>query len=173
MHVKKLLGCSVLLALAAAPVARAADVASAAGGSTAPVLADSIRVGDFLVQMARLLVPGQPPELSVEDAVLVLREAGILVPDDLDPARTLSEGDVVRFASAAGVRVKSANPDEFFAASKIEPLALVLGDALPPAEGTDLFADEGQGPNPGDVGSDRAREKRKKKKTFETPSGGN
>lgn len=171
MHVKKLLGCSALIALAASPVAVAADVTPAAGGTTAPVVSDSISVGDFLVQMARLLVPGQPPELSVDDAVVVLKEAGIAVPGDLDPARTLTEGDVVRFASAAGVRVKSANPNEFFAASKIEPLALMLGDTLPPTEGTELLPDEGQGPGPGDVGSDRAREKRKKKKTFETPSG--
>jgi len=171
--VKKLLGCSVLLALAAAPVARAADVAPATGGSATLAVADSISVGDFLVQMARLLVPGQPPELSVDNAVVVLREAGVLVPDDLDPAQTLTEGDVVRFASAAGVRVKSANPEGFFSASKIEPLALVLGDALPPTEDAGLVPDEGQGPGPGDVGSDRAREKRKKKKTFETPSGGN
>jgi hypothetical protein len=178
MQLRKLFLSSALIAAVAAP-ALAASPARGSGASPSPsAVSGSISVGDFLVRMAKVLDPKLPDGATAEEAVASLKESGVTVPGDMQAGRALTEGDVVRFASAAGLRLKTLDPNELFPAAKVDALGNLLGsqagvdrgDPARSGDGSVLAGNDGQGPNPGDVGSPRAREKRKKKKVFESPT---
>jgi hypothetical protein len=147
-------------------------VGEAANGTSAePAPSGAITVGQFLIEMARILDPELPTDLSLELAVESLAATGLAVPEDMEHEATLTEGGVVRFASAVGVRLKSLDPTGLFPAEKVEPLGLLLRDGLSGNTGTvaAVLNQEGD-PNLGE-GTERARENRKKKKEFESPHG--
>jgi len=166
-----------LIALAALVLAASFTPTAAAGTGTAPQVGGDtvVTVGDFLLRYAEVLrLPLSTP--TAEAALLELSERG-LVDAEADLARVLTEGDVVRIAGRSGLRLTSLSEDRVFPASKMTPFFETFGGVLaspddggPAAEGGVLAADTCD-PNVSNCGegSDRAREKRKKKKDRETP----
>ena len=113
---------------------------------------------------------------ATETRLAELSERG-LVEADADLARVLTEGDVVRIASRSGLRLTSLSEDRVFPATKVGPFFDAFGDLLASPNDGGEAADGGvltenvcdpDVSNCGE-GSDRAREKRKKKKDRETP----
>ena len=165
------------IALAALVLAVSLSPSAVAGTGTAPsVGADAvITVGDFLLRYAEVLRLPLPVQ-TAEAALLELSERG-LVDAEADLARVLTEGDVVRIASRSGLRLTSLSEDRVFPATKVGPFFETFGGVLagpgddgPAVEGS-ILAEDTCDPDVSNCGegSDRAREKRKKKKDRETP----
>jgi hypothetical protein len=170
--------------LRAAALAGMVVVAGTAGARGAEAVQKSlparapgaVSIGEFLVRYARVVGVRLPKGAGPAEAVLELKSRG-LVTEPVETAAVLTEGDVVRFASQAGLRLRTGDERRVFAADKLEPFFQTLGGVMgDPAAGggsdgsvlagTDCDPDLA---NCGD-GSDRAREKRKKKKEGETES---
>ncbi len=151
----------------------AADVAQAPAGVSG---AEMVTVGDFLLRYAQAMNLPLPVTAGPEEAAAELQELGIVEADE-NLERPLTEGDVVRFASRLGIRLTTLDADRLFPGSKVEPFfnAFELdrtGTGFTGATLPSLTTDgEGCDPNQGNCGegSPRAREKRKKKKIFESP----
>jgi len=124
MRLKRTLATSALMA--------AVGFSTLAGVETAgePATEDDYSVARFVVDVARLLNPGLPAELSVDEAVAGLSRMGVAVPEDTDLQAPVTEGDVVRFVGSLGLRMKSLDPREPFPRSQIEPLGILLRDVL-------------------------------------------
>ena len=166
-----------LVALAAVVLAASLSPrAMAAPGTATSAAGDAVvTVGDFLLQYAETMRLPLTPR-TAEAALAELSERG-LVEADADLARVLTEGDVVRIASRSGLRLTSLREDRVFPASKLGPFFDTFGDVLgspddggPSADGG-VLTEEVCDPDVSNCGegSDRAREKRKKKKDRETP----
>jgi hypothetical protein len=115
---------------------------------------DPATVGWFLRQIASAR---HLPAGTDADALRSLRGAGLAVPQ-LDPAKPLTEGDVVAIGSALGVGVTSKSPDAPFdqghAQAFIASFATEIGAAPSPITPQDV----GGNPNPS---SDNGKGKKK------------
>jgi len=156
-----------------------------AAGTDAPAkiaVAGTVTVGEFLVRYARAMRLPVATTAGQEEILAELKDRGLIAAEE-PVDRALTEGDVVRFASRAGLRLTTLDAERLFPTAKVDSFfdtfGGVLGNPDVTAPGTGL-------PGAGDAlgvgtdtcdpavsncgeGSDRAREKRKKKKDRETP----
>ena len=124
MCLKRTLATSALMAAIGLSTLAAVETAGE------PVAEADYSVARFLVDVARLLDPGLPAELSVDEAVAGLSRMGAAVPEDTDLQAPVTEEDVVRLVGSLGIRMKSLDPRAPFPRSKVEPLGSLLRDAL-------------------------------------------
>jgi len=135
----------------------------------------TVAVGDFLVRYARAVGVSLAPSAGPDQAVAELAALG-LVAADVDLSKVLTEGDVVRLASRSGLRLRTLDGGRLFTADRVGPFFQTFGSSL--GNGGGSAGQDGQvleettcDPSLANCGegSDRAREKRKKKKDQETP----
>ena len=114
---------------------------------TAPVVAASdITVGNFVQRLA------QSKGLAATDARIAsdaLRGVGVRIPGDLVYANALTEGDVARISRAAGINVRTSNPENLFNTEQVNLFFVSFGDDLGNAVGTMSDDNPGQGSGPG------------------------
>ena len=97
--------------------------------ASAPVVtaADSLTVGDFVKQIADAKgVDSSDAFASVNG----LASVGVRVPADLEFSAPLTEGDVVAIARAAGINVRSGNPDAVFGVEQADRFFASFSDEL-------------------------------------------
>ena len=126
-------------------------------------------VGQFLIELARVLDPALPDGVTVDTAVAVLASAGLDVNAEIDVQQALTEKDIVRFTSGIGLTVRTLHPDNLFPAAKLDALRVMLNARLSVSNDAIAQQTSGNGGDNNAGGSARAREKRKKKKVFESP----
>jgi hypothetical protein len=145
-------------------VPAAADATAVPTGADAG--SDTLSVGDFLLRYAQAMKLPLGEGVGPEEAVAEMKAQG-LVEESVDPSLTLTEGDVVRFASRVGLRLTTLNEDRVFPASKVDSFFDSFGGSfdVPGSYNAGIGA-TGGGDNDRD---DRERRKRKKKKDFESP----
>lgn len=113
----------------------------------APAFAASdITVGSFVQRVA------QSKGLAATDARIAsdsLRGVGINIPGDLTYANKLTEGDVARISRAAGLNIRTSNPDNAFNAEQVQLFFISFGDEFGGTVGTNSDDNPGQGSGPG------------------------
>jgi len=107
-------------------------LAVSAAGTT--LAARDTTVGEFVQQLAKAR------NLEAGDAGLAvesLASVGIRIPTDLPYTKQLTEGDVARIGRAAGLAVRTSNPDAPFTGEQVDIFLLGFGDQLgtQPGEG--------------------------------------
>ena len=104
--------------------------------SAAPGLADSNAastpktVGDFLAAYARALNIELPASASSDAVVATLRASSVKLDANIDPAKALTQADVVKIGSANGVHVTTQNPAKGFSAAEIDQFFISYGPVL-------------------------------------------
>jgi len=101
-----------------------------------PVLAGSLTVGGFVQELAKSmsLASSTPTE-----AAQALRSAGVSLPS-IDMGKTLTQGDVVAIATAAGLTVRTSTPDAEFTEGQLSSFMVTFAPELgasAPEYGTD------------------------------------
>ncbi len=127
-------GILLLLLTLASPAATSAG--SSPEGAAPASRPNTGPLGRFLVQMAPIIDPGRPAELSLAEARSVLEAAGFAIAPDADMDAAVREGDVVRLAAALGVRLKSLDPEAPFPAGDLKALTGLLQAAVEGEDGT-------------------------------------
>lgn len=109
-------------------IGTATMVAALCLGLVTPALAASdITVGEFVQRLA--LAKG----LAGSDLTVAkhsLRGIGIRLPDELEYNRRLTEGDVAEISRAAGLSVRTSNPDNTFTAQQADAFFVSFKDDL-------------------------------------------
>ena len=150
----------------------ATGLATAADRPAATTQPSTVAVGDFLVRYAQAVGVSLAPGAGPVQAVAELAALG-LVAEDADLSRALTEGDVVRLASRSGLRLRTLDAGRLFTADRVDPFFQTFAGSLGSGDGQDGQVLEETTCDPDEAncgeGSDRAREKRKKKKDQETP----
>ena len=160
-------------------------VPSLAAGTGAPakaVGAGTVTVGEFLVRYAHAMKLPVAANAGQDEILSEMKDRGVIAANE-PVDRPLTEGDVVRFASRSGLRLTTLDAERLFTSAKVDSFFDTFGGVL----GTpDVTAPGTELPGTGDAltvgtdtcdpnvsncgaGSERAREKRKKKKDRETP----
>lgn len=120
---------SITLILALALAAPAAG--SAMDKEPAPREKQSaVTVGKFLAALAQEVDPSFPADSSPAQAAAFLTEAGLSLPEKLEPERLFTEGDAVRLAESVGLRFLSLNTAHPLPADNLDPLVDLLAEAL-------------------------------------------
>ena len=113
------------------------------------VAADDITVGQFVKRLAH------SKGLVATDARVAdgaLRGVGVRLPRELDFSRTLTEGDVAIIARAAGLNVRTSNPDSTFDATAVDVFFVNFGSELGGEVASDTNPGDGSGPGNGNGG---------------------
>lgn len=158
---------TLLVAAMAFPVGAAA----ASAGQTSPDSVETVSVGRFLVELARALDPTLPDAVTVDAAIPVLERAGLDINAKIDVQQALTEKDIVHFTRGVGITIRTRHPDDLFPVAKLDALRVMLNGRLTVPDDAitrQSFSTTRSGENNAG-GSARAREKRKKKKVFESP----
>jgi hypothetical protein len=130
MRLKRTLATSALMAaISLATLAVAAETGK-------PAAEDDYSVARFLVDLARFLDPDLPAETSVDEAAAGLSRMGVTPPEDTDLQAPVTEADVVRLAGLLGVRIRSLDPGKPFPPWQVEPLGILLREALGAGKGS-------------------------------------
>lgn len=147
-------------------------LATAADRPAATTQPNAVAVGDFLVKYARAVGVPLARDAGPVQAAAELTALG-LVAEEVDLSRPLTEGDVVRIASRSGLRLRTMDAGRLFTADRVDPFFQAFSGSLGSGDGQDgaVFEETTCDPDEANCGegSDRAREKRKKKKDQETP----
>jgi hypothetical protein len=87
--------------------------------------ARTLTVGEFVQELAKFR---NLEATSVDAAAASLTRAGIRVPDGLDYSSPLTEGTVSRISRAAGVEVRTSNPDAPFTDDQVDIFLMSFSD---------------------------------------------
>jgi len=98
-------------------------VTCAAVSLPSPARAGDLTVGEFLVKFVSLK---DPSAVDFNAARTRLRAAGVVLPP-LDPAKALTQGDVVAIGNAAGFRLTTHDPAAPFGPSDTQTFLAVFG----------------------------------------------
>ena len=129
------------------------------------VAANSVTVGDFVMELAR--VKGFTAS-NVEAAKVSIESTGITLPVS-DFNRTLTQGDVVAIGNAAGLNLNSSTPEAAFTGDQMNSFMVSFAPELGATDGDNSTA--GSTNDPADNGADpRTKGKGKKKGLFRSPS---
>ncbi len=112
--------------------------------AVAPVQAsESVNVGDFIVQIARAKsLNSADPGIAADSLAAV----GVRLPAGLDPAATLTEGDVTRLAALVGLRLSTSRPGAPFSRSQMQRFFATFGNQF---AADNAGVREAEGENPG------------------------
>src|SRR5436309_6610716 len=133
-------------------------------------------VGDFLTAYARALNIELPASTGADALVPSLRASGVKLDANIDLAKTLTQGDVVRIGKANGLRLTTRNPEAPFTAAEIAQFFTAYGPSLAQPAGStgsdSRFAADGSGSlPPGDPANHANTDKGKKKgRPFHSPT---
>ena len=94
-------------------------------------------VGDFLTAYAKALNIELPASAGADALVASLRASGVKLDANIDPAKTLTQGDVVRIGKANGLRLTTRNSDSAFTAAEIAQFFTSYGPTLAQPVGSD------------------------------------
>ena len=154
-------------------------------GAFANVASTPATVGDFLAAYATALKIELPAGAGADALVGSLAASGVKLDAKIDPAKTLTQGDVVRIGKANALRVSTKSPDALFTAEEVSQFFSSYGLTLArssgvaalsevdPRSATSATADEGgNGSNPpGDPAGHANTDKGKKKgRPFQSPT---
>ena|SRR5438552_11952878 len=123
----------------------------------------TVTVGDFLKTYAKALKIELPEGANNETIVTALKASGIKGLDgDLNPSKSLTQGDVVRIGRANGVHLTTTKPDAAFTADEVDQFFTTYGIGNPALNGAgDLDRTAGaKTPKP-----PKTKKMKKKKKT--------
>ena len=95
-----------------------------------PVTATPKTVGDFLAAYARVLNIELPADAGTDAVIATLRASGVRLDGKIDPAKPLTQGDVVKIGTENGVRVTSRNPVKPFTTEEIDQFFISYGPTL-------------------------------------------
>ena len=116
-------------------------------------------VGDFLASYAKALRIELPATASPEIVITALQASGIKLDAKLDPAKALTQADVVKIGKANGVRLTTRNPEAPFSTAEIDQFFTVYGPTLSPSrpDASSTVLDAAH-PNPG-TGKGKGKQK--------------
>jgi len=132
----KLISPALLLALLALSVAVAQDpggshVAAADLGAAADAPApQAVPLGAVLARLDRAMNPELGADPPAAEALTHLRAQGLALTGKVDLTAPLTEGEAVRLAGAAGVRLRTDQPDNLLSPARVAALVDLLHDAL-------------------------------------------
>ena len=129
-------------------------------------------VGDFLTAYAKALNIELPASAGADALVASLRASGVKLDANIDPAKTLTQGDVVRIGKANGLRLTTRNPESQFTAAEIAQFFTSYGPTLAQPAGSDSGSRFAASDNPpGDPAGHANTDKGKKKgRPFQSPT---
>ena len=116
----------------------------------------TVTVGDFLQSYAKALKIELPASASGDTIVAALKASGVKLDAGIDPAKSLTQGDVVRIGKLNGLRLTTNKPETAFTAEEVEQFftSYAYTQTMTQAgQEMDRFA-----------GSKRRKQKRKRKK---------
>ena len=99
----------------------------AAATFVVPVSADPTTVGQFVQELARVKKLAATDPQTAADA---LSAVGVRLPENLDFAKPLTEGDVASISKASGLKVKATNEAAPFDARQIEQFFAAFSNQL-------------------------------------------
>ena len=138
-------------------------------GAYADVAGNSVNVGDFLSAYARALNIELPANAGTDTLVAALKASGVKLDASIDPAKALTQGDVVRIGKANGLRLTSRNPEAAFTTAEMGQFFASYGTSLTKSS-TDSRVAASDNP-PGDPASRANTDKGKKKgRPFQSPT---
>ena len=88
-----------------------------------------VTVGDFLSAYARALNIELPANAGTDTVVAALKASGVKL-DTVDPAKALTQGDVVRIGKANGLRLSTRNADSAFSLVEMNQFFTSYGNTL-------------------------------------------
>ena len=130
-------------------------------------------VGDFLTSYAKALNIELPASAGADALVSSLRASGVKLDANIDLAKALTQGDVVRIGKANGLRLTTRNPEAPFTAAEIAQFFTAYGPSLAQPAGStgSRFAATQDGNPPGDPANHANTDKGKKKgRPFHSPT---
>jgi hypothetical protein len=126
-----------------------------------------VTVGDFLSAYARALNIELPANAGTDTVVAALKASGVKL-DTVNPAKALTQGDVVRIGKANGLRLSTRNADSAFSLVEMNQFFTSYGNTLARTNDTRLAASDNP---PGDPASHANTDKGKKKgRPFQSPT---
>src|SRR5436309_8587748 len=87
-------------------------------------------VGDFLTSYAKALNIELPASAGADALVSSLRASGVKLDANIDLAKALTQGDVVRIGKANGLRLTTRNPETPFTVAEISQFFTAYGPIL-------------------------------------------
>ena len=134
--------------------------------SFATVADNSLNMGDFLAAYAKAIRLDLPANAGTDTVVAALKASGVKL-DAIDASRTLTQGDVVRFGKANGLRISSSNPAAAFSAAEMDQFFATFGATITQS-GDRVAASDNP---PGDPANNANTTKGKKKgRPFQSPT---
>ena len=126
-----------------------------------------VTVGDFLSAYAKALNIELPPNAGTDTVVAALQASGVKL-DAVEPAKALTQGDVVRIGKANGLRLSTRSADSAFSAVEMNQFFTSYGNTLARTNDTRLAASDNP---PGDPANNARTDKGKKKgRPFQCPT---
>ena len=95
-------------------------------------------VGDFLAAYARTLNIELPKSAGADTIMTVLRASGVKLDAKIDPASVLTQGEVVKIATANGIRVTTRSPIKAFSEREMEQFFVTYATTLAHSDSTSL-----------------------------------
>ena len=141
-------------------------------GAYANVASNTVNMGDFLAAYAKALNIELPANASADTLVAALKASGVKLDANIDPAKALVQGDVVRVGKANGLRLTTRNPEGAFTAAEFDQFFASYGSTLA-KNGSDarLAGEDFQTNPPGDPAGHANTDKGKKKgRPFQSPT---
>jgi hypothetical protein len=94
--------------------------------SLSGAFAAEVTVGQFLMELAKVKGLAAADGLTAERS---LRSVGVALPQ-VDLNKSLTEGEVARIATSAGIRVSTATPDSPFSQGQVDGFVQTFGDVF-------------------------------------------
>jgi hypothetical protein len=121
----------------------------------------TVTVGDFLQSYAKALKIELPANAGNDTVVAALKASGVKLDADIDPAKPLTQGEVVKIGKANGLRLTTNKPEAAFTPEEVDQFFTSYGYTQNAGQSaTDLDRD---------AESRRKRKKKKKKKKTKSP----
>ena len=124
----------------------------------------TVTVGDFLQSYAKALKIELPDGASADTVIAALKASGVKI-EGVDPAKALTQGDVVRIGKANGLRLTTTKPEAAFTADEVDQFFTSYGYTTTIASSSE--ADRVAGAK---TKKQKKMKKKKKKKKKKSPS---
>ena len=141
-------------------------------GAFANVAGSTATVGDFITAYARAMNIELPANAGTDTMVAALKASGVKLDASIDPAKALTQGDVVRIGKANGLRLTTRNAESAFTSVEMNQFFSSYGAVLANSgTGTRLAGEDFQTNPPGDPAGHANTDKGKKKgRPFQSPT---
>jgi hypothetical protein len=113
--------------------------------AAAPVLAEQVTVGRFVMDLAKAK---RLEAVDARSAAAALDRVGVRIPAGTDFSKRLTEGDVARLSRLAGLNVTTTNPDGSFDNDRLGSFFTVFASELATGSARSSTSTEGEESGP-------------------------